>query len=152
MPGDLPSAGKDSTVQLLLDLGPGVPVPAFGTSVLETAAQNFSVNAEQHTITTMHLGTTEPDEDMTPRGFSGTITASLRDSKLQQAYDLYQEAKRNGQSVQWMIVHDLGYRGTGAASARRTVTYLRVELSMTESYEPGRANQATISWRSPQRV
>jgi hypothetical protein len=145
-----PSTGKDTTVDLILQPGPGVPIPAFGTAILDTAVRSFTVQAEVDVISTMHLGTTEADEDMTPRGYSGSFIASIRDGRLQAAYDVYLQAQRDGLSCHWLIVHTTRYRNS--AEPPQTRVYQQVSLQISESHEAGQANSANVTFRSPRRT
>lgn len=150
----LPVQGRHVTTTLSLDATGGQT--ALGGQLLTPmtpqawTVQNFQVTPEQDVISSRYLGTNEPDEDMQPMGFSGSMTCTHKTATLLNAFDAYQEAKENGVPLQFMITHEVRYRVNGAVA--RVTQYLRVELNMSESYEPGRHSTIEIAWRSPKRI
>lgn len=144
----LPTTGKDIQIQLLIN-APAVSLPAAGTTVADNVSvQSFNVDHVVDTITTPHLGTLRPDEDVTPQGFAGNMVVSSRDPRIHAAMDAYYAAKEANLPWEWLIVRTISFRdGQGI----RTETYLKVELSVSESNEPGRANQLSLNWRCPAR-
>lgn len=150
----LPVQGRHTTVTLSLDATGGQT--ALGGQLLTPMTpqswviQNFQVTPEQDVITSRYLGTNEPDEDMQPMGFSGSMSCTHKTADLLNAFDQYQEAKEFGVPINFMITVETRYRLAGAIS--RVTQYLRVELNMSESYEPGRHSTIEIAWRAPKRI
>lgn len=147
----LPTTGLHTTVVLSIDIGGATGSPLPGGEDLRVFVTNFTVDPEQEVITTHYLGTDIPDEDISPRGFSGSMSIVLKDPRVLNAFDAYRAAKRaGGIPFAFMITQTTSFRGT--SDPNRVVIYRGVELNISESYAPNQNNTLSIPWRATERI